>query len=306
MPGLMEIRIGMDPDIVEFGGRVLTWHGFLTFLAVAMAVFIIARWARQEGISTDAVYSVAVWAIIGGIIGSRLLHVVDLWSEIYWPSPERIFYVWEGGITIYGAILGGFASGAAYMAIRNQPRFLSLWGKYFRWLGPPTTAPLPSIGRLSDIVAPGLLIAMIVGRLGDVINGEHFSDITSLPWGLVYTHSDTQQLYASNFLSATAPRHPAVVYEMFLDLAVLGVVWALRRRLRPDGMLFALYLGLYSVGRFFISFLRLDKDWLGPFNEAQVVAIIVLIVVVPLLAYKAQLVKPAPVLTARGQARPRR
>ena len=82
MPGLMEIRIGMDPNIVEVGGRVLTWHGFLTFLAVAMAVFIIARWARKEGISTDAVYSVAVWAIIGGIIGSRLLHVVDRWTDM--------------------------------------------------------------------------------------------------------------------------------------------------------------------------------------------------------------------------------
>ena len=131
MPGLMEIRIGIDPNIVEVGGRVLTWHGFLTFVAVASAVFIIARWARQEGISTDAVYSVAVWAIIGGIIGSRLLHVVDLWSEIYGPSPERIVYVWQGGITIYGAILGGFASGAAYMAFHRQASgYRGAWPAY--------------------------------------------------------------------------------------------------------------------------------------------------------------------------------
>ena len=296
----LDISIGIDPDIINVGGRVLTWHGLLTFVAVATAVILVARWARKEGISTDAVYSVAVWAIIGGILGARLFHVIDLWNDFYKDSPAEIFKVWRGGITIYGAIMGGFVTGAAYMLIRNHPRFLALWDKRFRWLfGTPSRANLPSVGRLADIAVPGLLIAMIIGRVGDIINGEHFAEATSLPWGFVYTHEQTVRLYATSPLAQEAginafiPTHPAIVYEMFLDLAVLGVVWALSQRLRPHGMLFALYAALYSTGRFFISFLRLDKDWVWDLNEAQIIAIVVVVVTTPLLAYKAQIIKPA-------------
>jgi phosphatidylglycerol:prolipoprotein diacylglycerol transferase len=289
-----EIRIGIDPDIINLGGRVLTWHGFLTFVAVAVAVFLVARWSKKEGISVDAVYSVAVWAIIGGILGSRLFHVIDRWNDIYKHSPEDIVKVWQGGITIQGAILGGFALGAGYMLIRNHPRFLSLWDKRFRWLaGQPNRANLPSVGRLADIATPGLLIAMIIGRLGDIINGEHFSQATTLPWGFVYTHAKTATLYQLSGLNSFTPTHPAVVYEILLNLAVLGVVWALRNRLRPHGMLFVLYGTLYSTGRFFISFLRLDKDWVWDLNMAQLVAIALVVIATPILVYKAQIIKPA-------------
>ena len=302
MPGFTDIQIGIDPNIFESGGLTLSWHGMLTFIAVAFAVVFIAWWGRRNGILPDTVYSVAVWAIIGGIIGSRAFHVADLWRDIYWDNPERIIQVWEGGITIYGAILGGFVSGAAYMIIRNHPKFLDLWGKYFnnRWVGQPHRADLPSVGRLADVAVPGILIAMAIGRVGDVINGEHFAELSSLPWAVVYTHIDTVLLYASGGAPAelrslattvTPATHPAVIYEMLLDLAVLGVVLWFRPRLRPDGMLFALYLGLYSLGRFFISFQRFDKEWIGPLNEAQLIALVVLIIVVPLLTYKAQLVR---------------
>ena len=79
---LMNIRINIDPDLAELGTFVLTWHGFFTFISVAIAVFLVGRWAKKDGMVTDAVYSVAVWAIIGGIIGTRVLHVVDLWGEL--------------------------------------------------------------------------------------------------------------------------------------------------------------------------------------------------------------------------------
>ena len=299
MPGLMDISIGINPDLWAPGPFVLTWHGFLTFVAVALAVVLVAQWASKQGISTDAVYSVAVWCIVGGIIGSRLFHVQDRW-DFYGSAPEEMIKVWRGGITIYGAIVGGFIAGAAYLIIRNHPRFLALWGKYFRWLGEPHRADLPSVGRMADIAAPALLITMMVGRVGDIINGEHFATTTSLPWGFVYTHAQTVALYAGSDqaqragITAFTPTHPAVVYEIFLDLAVLGVIWLMRSRLRPDGMLFALYGALYALGRFFISFLRLDKDWLWDLNQAQLISIAVLLITVPLLAYHAQLVRPSP------------
>ena len=186
------------------------------------------------------------------------------------------------------------------MIVRNHPKFLNFWGKYFRWLGEPTKAELPSVGRLADLATPAVLIAMVIGRIGDIINGEHFASATSLPWAVVYTHPETVVLYARSALAnvegiiARTPTHPAVVYEMLLDFAILGVVWYLRDRLRPDGMIFALYAGLYAIGRFFISFLRLDSDKIWDLNQAQLVCIAILIIVVPLLAYRAQLVRPGP------------
>ena len=303
---LLSIRIGIDPDMFEAGTLLLTWHGFLTFVAVALAVLLVGRWAKREGLEPDAVYSVAIWAIVGGIIGTRLVHVADFWQDFYSHDPIKILQIWTGGIAIYGAILGGFAGGAGYMLIRNHPRFLSFWNNLFRGakLGP---SPLPSIGRLADITTPALLIAMAVGRIGDIINGEHVSKLTDLPWGFVYTHAESP----SNATYGLAASHPAVVYEMLWDLAVLAIIWPLRNRLRPSGMLFALYLAVYSVGKFFISFLRsglppMDREWFLGLSEAQLIAILVLAVTIPLLLVKAQLVRPAgpsPAPSARSSGR---
>ena len=288
---LLSIKIGIDPDMFELGIFVLTWHGFLTFLAVALAVFLVGRWAKREGFDADSVYSVATWCILGGIIGARLLHVIGLWDDFYRHNPGQIVQIWNGGIAIYGAILGGFVGGAGYMLIRNHPRFLSLWSKVFRG-AKLDRAPLPSIGRFADLAAPALLISMALGRVGDIINGEHVAKITTLPWGFVYTHPES----LSNQVHSFGASHPAVVYEIILDLAVLAVVWFMRGRIRPNGMLFALYGALYSLGRFFISFLRtgplpMDQEWAIGLNEAQFVAIIVMAITIPLLAFKAQLVK---------------
>ena len=218
-----------------------------------------------------------------------MAHVIDLWSEVYRHDLVRIFEIWNGGITIYGAILGGFIGGATYMLVRNHPRFLRVWNKLG---GKLEKAPLPSIGRLADIATPALLIAMAIGRIGDIINGEHVSKLTSLPWGFVYSNPESP----SNVAFGLAASHPAVVYEMLVDLAVLGVVWSLRNRIRPYGMLFALYGALYSVGKFFISFLRvgplpMDREWAIGLNEAHFIALIVIAITVPLLLFKAQFVR---------------
>ena len=278
------ISIPFNPNILDFGPFLLSWHGLLTFVAVAVAVILTVRWGSREGLDGDAILSVSVWCIVGGIIGARMLHVIDFW-EAYAAQPLRILMVWTGGIAIFGAILGGFVGGSAYILMRNSNWFLSLWGKYFRFLGEPERAPLPGIGRLADLAAPALLIAMAIGRVGDVINGEHWATFTDLPWGVVYTHPESQG-------AGRAASHPAVAYELLFDLALLAVIWPLRNRLRPPGMLFALYGALYSIGRFFLSFLRVEQNTYfgGYLNEAQVVALLVIAIAVPLLVYKAQFV----------------
>ena len=285
------ISIGINPNLVNAGGFLLSWHGVFTFVAVAAAVFLVVRWGSREGMVADVLYSASMWAIIGGVIGARALHVIDFWDEIYQYDFLRVFRVWEGGIAIFGAISGGFVGGSLYLLIRNSGWFLALWRPFSFLFGQPNRATLPGIGHLADVTAPALLVAMAIGRIGDVINGEHFAKVTDLPWGVIYTHPDSPGL-------GRPPTHPAVAYELLFDLALLAALWPLRNRLRPRGMFFALYAATYSVGRFFISFLREEfNTYFGGLNEAQIVALIVIVITVPLLVWKAQIV--------RGDARAR-
>ena len=176
---LLAIEIGIDSDMFEVGPFLLTWHGFFTFIAVALAVYLVGRWAKQEGMDTEGVYSVAVWAIISGVIGARFIHVIDFWDEFYKYDLVRTIEVWNGGIALFGAILGGFIGGAGYIAIRNSDKFINGWNKLFSW-AKLDRAPLPSITGLADIAAPALLISQTIGRVGDIMNGEHVPNPCSI------------------------------------------------------------------------------------------------------------------------------
>lgn len=283
--GVLEsISIGMNPFLIDTGRFVLSWHGLFTFVAVAAAVLLTARWGSREGFVVDSIYSVSVWAIIGGIIGARVLHVIDFWGSIYQHDVVSVFYLWNGGIAIFGAISGGFVGGSLYILIRNSNGFLALWRPFSLILGQPGRANLPSIGHLADITAPALLVAMAIGRIGDIINGEHFADPTNLPWGVIYTHPLSPGV-------GQGATHPAVAYELLFDVVLLAALWPFRHRLRPRGMFFCLYGATYSIGRFFISFLRVETNtYFGGLNEAQIVALIVIVITVPLLVWKAQFV----------------
>ena len=287
--GILEsISIGINPNLFSAGGFILSWHGVFTFIAVVTAVILVVRWARREGMDVDCVYSASMWAIIGGVIGARALHVIDFWDETYQYDIGRIFSVWSGGIAIFGAISGGFVGGSLYLLIRNSNWFLALWRPFSLVFGQPHKANLPRISHLADVTAPALLVAMAIGRIGDIINGEHFASATSLPWGVIYTHPDSPGL-------GRPPTHPAVAYELIFDLVLLAALWPLRDRLRPRGMFFALYGCTYSIGRFFLSFMREEFNvYFGGLNEAQIVALIVIAITVPILVWKAQVVQPSP------------
>ena len=279
------IHIGMDPTIFTLGPFQLTWHSFFAFLGVVLAIYLAGRWARNSpGVNQDMVYATAVWALIGGIVGARFVHVIDHWS-FYTSNPAEILAIYKGGIALYGAILGAFVGGAAYAYLNKFP-----------------------VGKLADLAAPVVLLAQGVGRIGDIINGEHCSVGTTMPWGFVYTHPNSEAFAScyNTVRAATPSTHPAVAYELIWDLLAFAVLWRLRGRLQPDGMLFALYLALYSTGRFFISFFRTDKVWVIGLQEAQLIAVLVLAVTVPLLAYRASFIRREVVPEAPSPRSPRR
>ncbi len=250
------INIGLNPMLVTLGPFSLSWHSLFMLVAMVAAVWLSARLVAKTGLTMDTLYSLALWSIPGGIIGARLVHVIDYWSY-YLANPGSIFAFWEGGLAIWGGILGGTITAVIFAKIKGF-----------------------SLAPYADLTAPGLILAQAIGRIGDIINGEHISTATGLPWGVVYTHPDSPGY-------GLPPVHPAVGYELLMDLFIFGILWKLRGRLRPDGSLFLLYLTFYSVGRFFLSFLRLDSNTVFlSLSQPQWISLLVLVVAIPLLVWQ--------------------
>ena len=281
------VEIGIGSDLFSAGSFVLSWHGFFSFVAVATAVYLVGRWAPTRGVDPDAVYSVAIWAIIGGVLGARLVHVVDE-RVFYQNNPGEILAIWSGGIAVWGAVLGGFAGGAIY----------ALWAKH-------------PVRILADLTAPAMLIGQTIGRLGDVVNGEHCAKAADFFLGFTWTNPESDARFCDNGIGVSV--QPVILYEMIWNMIALAIVWRLRGRLRPDGMLFAAYLALYSVGRFAITFAREDKIWALGMQEAQYIALVVVAVTGALLVMKARFksaeelaAEPAPVVLPSGTRAQRR
>ena len=273
------IDIVIGPNLVSLGTFILSWHGFFSFVAVASAVFLVGRWAPMKGIDPDDVYSIAIWAIIGGILGARFVHVIDNWG-FYSGNPGQIIAIWSGGIGLWGGILGGFIGGTIYSLIFKHP-----------------------VGIIADLTAPALLFVQSIGRLGDFVNGEHCAKAWDFALGFIWTNPASDARVCANGIGASV--HPVIAYEIIWNMISLVIIWKLRGRLRPDGMLFALYLALYSIGRFGVTFLRQDKIWAIGLQEAQFIALLVLAITVPLLLIKGRPVSAADMQTEPPEPRQR-
>ena len=239
------IKIGINPEIGHLGGLVLTWHGVFTAIGIALGVWVAVKMAARVGFIEDVSYTVALVGVPAGIVGARALYVIENHS-LFAGQWLDVFRINEGGISIYGALIGGVLGGVAY----------GVWQR------------LPIRAGL-DAGAFGMILGQGIGRIGDIINGEHFAKPTDLPWAVVYTHSNSLSF-------GRAPQHPAVAYEFLGDLLIFGLLFLLWRFYKRDGLVFFSYALLYSVMRFGISALRLDDQVLWEFKMAQVVALIVI------------------------------
>ena len=282
MTGPLSIEIGLNPNLTEVFGLLITWHGLFTALGIVAGVGLAVRLAatRRVSIDADTAYTLGMIIVFSGIVGARALYVIERYGD---PGSGvesflDIFRLNEGGISIYGAIIGGTIGGWAY-ALRNR---------------------LPG-GVGADAAIFGMLIGLAVGRLGDIINGEHFAKASDLPWALVYTHPNSPGFSHSFELGAT---HPAVAYEALGDLAIIGVLALLWQRGPKSGVIFSLGLLLYSVMRFFVSFLRGDSKVLFlDLTTPQVVSLVVIAVAAGLLLFFLKRKEPGPAPTPAERQR---
>lgn len=257
---LLAIKIGLDPQLFEVAGIEITWHGLFTAVGVVVGVAVAATFGRRAGFNEDSIYNVALALVIGGIIGARALYVIENWSQ-FDDNIGDIFAVNTGGISIYGALIGGT---------------LGAWGYAL-------VSKLPNIPRAADIAAMGGIMGMAVGRIGDVINGEHLSKSTDLPWGVSYTNPNSPSYLA--FGGPDVVQHPAVAYELLGDLAIFALLVLVYTRVRRSGVTFFSWMLLYGALRLGVSFFRLDDIvWLG-LEMAQLIAIASMAVAVPAIIY---------------------
>ncbi len=249
------IEIGIDP--VAF--LIIRWYGVFIALAIIFIILWMV-WQVRKGaeLSYETIFTAALVGIPSGIVVSRLLHVIDLW-DYYSQYPGQI--IGGGGLTAYGAILG------ATLGVWLYSRFSKL-----------------NFGYLADLAAPAIILAQAIGRVGCTINGCCYGKVTSLPWGIIYTHPNS-------FAPLGIAVHPSTVYELIYNLIVFVVLLKLRGRFKPDGSLFLIYLSLYSLWRLATDFLRVGTPFLFGLHQAQVIAIIVLASCLSWLAYRTRWAK---------------
>ena len=251
------IVININPVIGEIGGFEIRWYSLAILAAIAAAVVWSLFDGRKKGISADNILSALPWVLIGGIVGARLFHVIDHWSY-YVANPLQIVMLQQGGLAIWGALVGGGIGVVIYTRLQHI-----------------------SFSRLADVVAPGLLIAQIIGRLGCIVNGDAYGSPTSLPWGFIYVHPGA--MIPADLLGI--PTHPYPVYDMLWNGLALALILKYRNRFSQNGVVFLTYAAVYALGRFILSFVRLENIWFWDLQEAQVVALGILVVAGAALFY---------------------
>jgi phosphatidylglycerol:prolipoprotein diacylglycerol transferase len=262
---LLAIHIDIDPEITEIGPFLLTWHGFFTALGIVAGVYLSTKIARVKGIPTDEIYNAAMPVVFGGIVGARTLFVIENFDD-FQSDPLEVFALTEGGISVLGALLGGSLAVWLYVIFAGLP-----WA------------------RCADVAVPGVIFGFSLGRIGDIINGEHIGAQSDLPWATVYEHPNSPA-----FLLPA--HHPAVAYEMILGLLLTAVLVYMVYRMQwlRDGWVAVVGIAAYCFIRIFEGFFRGmevfgeqfgdDEVFLG-LKVSQLLSIVVLIGLIP-IAYR--------------------
>ena len=241
---LLVIDINIDPTFAEFGPFTLTWHGFFTAVGILAGVTISVWIAKKDGIPPEIAQEIALVGVPSAIVGARLFYVVEHWDRFSHDLGNIVFGITEGGITLYGGLLGGALGGVIYALFHRWP-----------------------IGIGLDAAAPGMILGQGLGRIGDLINGEHHADPSNLPWAVRYIHPNT----LGEFGVAVHPT--AGGYELLGDFVILALLlFVLRRWLRAPGWVFCGYMILYAVMRFGLSFTRTDEQVLYGIPVPQLVS----------------------------------
>src|SRR5450759_1221151 len=249
----LTIVIDLNPNLFRIGPFLITWHGVFAVLGILAAARLGLWLLEKDGVDTTRSADGGAWMVVSGLVGARLLYVWENFKLFAGGQLLRVFALTEGGISQWGGLFGA-AVGAYIWARRSH---FSFW-------------------KILDAAGAATMIGLAIGRIGDVINGEHHGTPTNLPWGVEYVNPNT--LWQPGLVV-----HPEVAYEMILTLVLLGALLPFHQRLKarlPDGALGLTYLGLYGLGRFFLSYLRTDPAVFAGLRQAQLASMLMFVIAV--------------------------
>jgi prolipoprotein diacylglyceryl transferase len=205
-------------------------YGVLLAIGVFVGVGIAERRWRRRGYGVPGIADIVFWVVVAGVIGARLYHVITDYQR-FDHDPLRAFQIWKGGLSIWGAVIGGAIAVVVVTRRRHMPTLVVM-----------------------DCMAPGILAAQAIGRWGNWFNQELFGKPTTLPWGL-----EIAPLHRPLGYERYATFHPTFLYESLYCLAVVGILLLTERKLvLKQGQTFAGYVILYTFGRFWFENLRID------------------------------------------------
>lgn len=226
-----------EVSFIDIGIFRVHFYALFILTGIALATWIADRKLTSRGAPKGSMLDIALWAVPFGIIGGRIFHVITHPNDYFFEGADLLATVriWEGGLAIYGAV----SLGAVGVFIATRQLGLRFWS-------------------VADAVAPGLLIAQGIGRLGNYFNQELFGLPTTLPWGLQIPSNNPAYPVG---LPEGLLFHPTFAYEMIWNLSGAAVLILLASRLNLQwGKVFAVYLMIYSTGRIWVEAIRIDPS----------------------------------------------
>lgn len=248
------IKLFIDRVAFEIAGIPLYWYGIIIALGLVLGVCFSTHIAKNKGLDSDNIIDVVLIGIPVCVVCARLYYVIFEWDN-YKNNVLEILNIRNGGIAIYGAIIGALITGLLYCKYKKV-KFL----------------------KLADSASFGLLTGQIIGRWGNFFNQEAYGGNTTLPWGMSGSGivDDLYRMKQNGIdVNPELPVHPTFLYESLWNVLVLAIVYLIYKKWHKfDGAEFFAYISLYGLGRFFIEGMRTDSLMILNFRVSQIVAVV--------------------------------
>lgn len=275
MPEIWFPNLGIEIDHLSrtaftVFGQDIYWYGIFIGLGVILGVLLALHEAKRTGQNPDTYLDFIIYAMIIAIIGARLYYVIFSW-DFYSQHPEKIFAIREGGLAIYGGIIGGVLTAIVYSHLKKK----SFW-------------------VMADTMAPSLILGQMLGRWGNFFNKEAFGGFTDNLFAMRYQlsqvrASDVTTDILQNLVTVNGVDyiqvHPTFLYESMWSLCVFIILLILQRKKKFNGQVCATYFFGYALGRVWIEGLRTDQLCIGNVPVSQALSAVLIIASVVLYFY---------------------
>ena len=234
----MHLPVPYSDTAFTLFGMEIKWYAIMIVTGMILAVLLACKRSAKYGFDTDTILDLMLWVLPAAVIGARAYYVIFEWDR-YAGNLKEILNFRGGGLAIHGGLIAAFL--VAWLICRKKGL---------------------NIVKGLDMAAPSIALGQAIGRWGNYFNQEAHGGPTDLPWGILV---DGEYV------------HPTFLYESLWCFLLVGILILIARKQKFDGQIILLYGILYSVERYFVEGLRTDSLWIGPFRQAQVLSLTIIV-----------------------------